>query len=1684
MMKLRFLNIFTTIFLSINLVSCLPEPSQVREPDSLNDETATTDDEDTVVPTRELTQDKNFFQLSGVESLGTMNVFADYKDTFLLRGNNLISYLRESSKVSQQNLCLSAKFPSATSLSVTDTILISAKIRSYFSPVLNTYEYFLQIDPNNKTANQIECSNPTLITNVQSVQSSSGIAQSLNDLCPACTINLSSLSIKLFKATGEAVSTLETSHLFINVIPAAGTSTQQPTSCSQNSACTPKGFNCCLSGQCVNHGEKRPEVSSTSNKYIEALKILNSRPELIGNFSDIFYICPEMVPTDTTDDEDTEDPMESAEDLLTDLGDIYNCLNPVLDEISICRKDFPAASESMTLAPATFEVPQDDVTFASVNSNITGENIVEIKYGGKTFYKEALTSTDSTVALDISNGTLNARNDNIADAQSALLQIPKPLGASNDVLSLYYKIDGTCEKLGSSLARCSKTYVQGQSSSPARPSDHQSGSQVFRIPSYANTNDFGVIVKVGGSAVSEGIDTWRLSGSTITFDSTEFPIYDNQKIEITYFVSDNVKELTSSKVAAQDLVNLHCSCDPLEDKCSIKPIYTEVNGTSQITSYSCVYPSSNGPDMPLQETVYVSAKTVPHKFYDMDGVNYDLGEIGPDFKQEGKLFEYTQDNRLRPNNLTNDIGFNEIYGSMNVDGTSPLPPTVVDVEVGENYDIFVDEGSFSTCIDCGTDYYSNMQRVFPTNFKHKGAGYFPDFVESRKRKNKSEFSADDFKFGRACFVPATMLPWTHVANEDVKTQRQNRLSAQHFLFANGMNKDWYGFDYGSVIGSFDGVRWFSIGSQRRIKATSNKLYIALNAYFGDLTINSSYKVTVTEEIDDISGAGSTITSDLDSDGALCQQAHLCETDNDCLTQLGYEYTCAQVASLQTPWPTFDSNGDEVSGSVTKSLASIIGGTNGESRRCVYRGRGAACEQNSSSVSSSTSYTSNDITELHHCSPNTTCTLVTNAQFNTKIARFGTSPKSQNASSLVTDKSDLFGLGARNLGRPYNFYGSNQPSGAIRSQLQANNVRALCIPGKSPELANTLEEANKVKTTSAKADIISNVGVTYSSTIAQNQNYLATCPAIDEDGNFSAYQDLDLDDPDHSRFAIRENISSNSLLLSSFEKLNIFNDDESPIINMGLHKNTCMRAPGASCFSDFECAPNAFVADKVNSLTTVNGDVSDAEFNFWKEELTCGGPQDRYIAGGQFKNPEYELSQNRCCRETAKDFTYSTQKHEGSDFEVVDSLGNPLIPGVNQDIDDPKRYSRTHTVYDKLISEPTKYPSLVGAASQPLAAFLVSAANIKQYNTLHLNNSRMCCTGHWVRNFASGTNGNGGGHKFLPTKMQNMSISTFKPLAWNANNVPAVNTFPSSVAYDPTLLTYTCTPEDHMTADCEVKNISANSFEEKKYLEWFGKFELLGIPQVLIETNTTVFKPLATEPLDTNNDGTDDFMPQDDISALTLPLDNTIKDVNVDGVVDATYNGTDYYSAASSENFEMGGSKLKKVFSEDSFNCCLPTGITVPEDTTNDQCCTGQFTNQGGAPRCCMNDFTDVSVYTNRYVSSEGASIDGQETSDSDVDPTSGYLKKEIVLKMAENICCSGKATYGTVLDQFFIPINYDKTFNDTRTRRWMYNESLDNSPSPTTGINRVDLFNAGVRWNDHVYCIPEDLAAQIESATP
>jgi hypothetical protein len=416
-------------------------------------------------------------------------------------------------------------------------------------------------------------------------------------------------------------------------------------------------------------------------------------------------------------------------------------------------------------------------------------------------------------------------------------------------------------------------------------------------------------------------------------------------------------------------------------------------------------------------------------------------------------------------------------------------------------------------------------------------------------------------------------------------------------------------------------------------------------------------------------------------------------------------------------------------------------------------------------------------------------------------------------------------------------------------------------------------------------------------------------------------------------------------------------------------------------------------------------------------------------------------------------TVYTQKEGSSAVEWCDNTNKKVkVAGVTVTNDtsiNKSRYSRVHSVYDKITCDPTDTAKSFALSLEADDAFARMKQILTQYKTLDTLNQRTCCTQHWVRSFSTE---NGGGHAFGKTKLQNIDKAMFKHISWAPENnslVPPVNDDP-----------FECDPSNYLNASCEVKNLTAA--EQDNYLTWAGSLELIGIPQVAIKTEDQIAKIVddnqnaaaANSPL-TDSRGKLMFLPT---SMATPDFEDSKK----------------YYSAINytALNMEDPTDKnlMKKVFSESEFNCCIPSGQEVPDTTTAGQCCTG-FKATVGTQRCCLPDFTDITVYLNRYVSSEGRGLP-----DTAYDPKTGYIKDpgQVQLMAAQkNLCCSGNAMIGVAVSQLSIPLP-DGTFaapnSSTTTKRFTYRDDIvDNNPE-TGSIG--DTFDAGVRWNNHVYCVP------------
>lgn len=1638
------------------LQGCLPadKPSSLKSNSISGPGSSST----TVYPDPSFPLASTFLQEGTTQSTSGLILALNFIDTFLIRGKALSTYLKTiplSTKfcvVGKYNFAGSDKF-----------LILSAKNKSYTDLYNKTTENYLYVEPSNDVANQTDCLVYNLTNTLFTGATSPTASFSLTQLCSTCTTAATSGGLKLYFTNGQEVSAITMNSMTMTI---SGNLTSNGNTCSDSSACVARGFNCCLNSQCVNDGAIRPSAL-TATGYTAASIDVASNPERFVLYPQFYFVCdtrPESPPS--SGGSTTTDPNYAAQIRVQEQGYLYQCLNKVNGEFSYCTEKITSAS---TLLPGIITLTNnDDINFSKSNPNLlTGNyvnNIVKINYGGDILYE---LSPPTSTGISFIAGSAN----DILTGTSQRVNITQTLSttAKDDNLYITYKVDGTCEKISSSMAKCSKTFIQG--SSDTFSTYYHDTSKNYILPIYADLSaSAGVIVKLSGIIVPEdATTTWTRNDSTKTISFISgYAIQPGQSIEITYYVTNAtfVASLTKSKITAQATVNAMCVCGSTA-KCNLNPVY---NANNLITDYECAYPST-APTVPVNQTVFISNKNVPHRYYDKFGVNYDT-DYSTAADQEylnstNTTFGYTNSNTLRPNNVSTFIGFNEIYGSFGKSGTFiARPAKLVNVKKNTQYDIIVNSGVFSTCTTCGTDFYSSLVKIFPQNFSGKGGGYSPNKYESSRLANTSTYRAENLLFGRACFLPATMIPWTHNGTlTDVTAQRRRRLAGQHFLFANGYQRDWFGFDYGSVIGSFDGVTWFSVGNQRRIKATSPKLFLAVNAYFGDLSVDSNFNISVAET----SIYSSDIPDhDTETDGAECQQSHYCSTDNDCIRQVGYDYTCQNVTSLMTPWPSFDANSTEVIGSTSRTLLSLVGGSNGQTRRCVYRGRGAPCHANLSSTTS----TFNNSTLIGNlaCSANNVCGMVSssNLTFNDRIARFANTPSAQNSGAAATPNSDLVGLGARILGHPFEYYGAKATPADALSSLSGAGVSSICIPAKNVATATDTFTLNSSvpSTRTNTSDKILGVGPTISGSVA-DEDYLRACPATNTlgaiiqqtnipflstaSGSYTSSLTKSLDEA-----TISQNMSSNLLNLAGFTALNIFNvSGTTPNTAIGYQPNTCLRAPGASCFSDMECAPSSFVGAKARSTTLFA--TNTAEQNFWQEDLVCGNTEFKYTAPGVL-NPVYDTKKNVCCRETGKTISVFTEYASASSTHAWCTGTNVKVAGFNTTVNDATRYSRVHTAYDKMSCNTGDADFVAGTKNFALKTTAATTAAaytqiLKQYKTLDTINQRTCCTQHWVRSFDSS---NGGGHAFTSGKTQSIDKTIFKHISWNTESRGGAGPQDDTTDFE-------CTSLNYLTTSCEIRALSTT--EEAKYLNWAGALELVGIPQVAVPGTDQVYKLVGDDQL-SNAAGSTSLATA--AEPLISGLPNTMAGADFN---DGTYS---YFSAANS--LITGVSGIKKIFSENEFNCCIPTNLEVPSTTTASQCCTGYIAAaQPPLPRrCCLPDYTDVTLYLNRYVSSQGRGLP-----DSAYDPKTGYIKDpgQVTLMVSQqNICCSGKSVPGVAVDTLPIPLAND-TFYTPLTgadsvRRFVHKETGVDSNSATPSKWNGAKYDVGVRWNNHIYCVP------------
>lgn len=1657
------------ISLLILTTSCFEQPTNQRnEQETQGGQSSSTDHHD--VPPPSFGNDLNFFQNGNVQSSSSLSVSKNLEDIFYLRGAEVDQYIRNI-EADGNVLCLISHFPSSQE----NQVLVSTMSpQSFYNFSKGEREHFYVINAIDSEKAQSFCKTSGIEFYIDDQFASADIAWSIPTLCPSSNCHFQvyqSANVEVFSPSGNPISFINTSYLSLRILNQSSSSSSDDVFCQESSTCYALGLDCCIDGQCVRDLQPRPEADNDPDYQIALDEILEN-PSKIYDYPQYFFICqapPSPAPPSNDYDSNSE---EEALARMVEKKELFMCTTPLHAEMGICTKRYQNVSQDGTTTYATGNDDRNFLTTYTGSVPLQDHSLYQVIYAGETLFENGQTILSQ--GFSFSGG-----NDSLDDATTIELTRTPASSAPNDDLIIRYQIDASCERINSQLARCSKYYVQGQDKGLV--DDHFPGTQTFKLPFYASLSQ-PLQVIVDEQITFQGQD-WQLQATSppqIVFVNPEMQILDTQKVQINYFVNTLNHNILAAKEEALTRINQMCDCQG-GIQCRLKE---QRNSDGEVTNYVCDYPAPPAPIPPFQQTVFLSAKSTPHRYFDVNGM-YHAAPDANTAPQELPRFEYRNGNLLRPNNTDFDeyIGFSEIYGSYNISNAGAKPAREVHVMAGKTYDIYVDSGSFSSCQNCGNDYYTSLARLFPNNFTQPGGGLSPHPHRASKL-NPGEIRADDFIFGRACFVPATMLAWTHPSSGfSAQEQRLRRLASQHFLFANGMQRDWYGFDYGSVIGSFDGVTWFSVGTQRRIRATSNRLFLAINAYFGDLTTDASYRIQVME-ISGSNASASIALNDHQSDGAQCRRYHECQTDRDCVTRLGWDYSCENVSNLRTHWPRFNIQAQEIGGqSAERRLFDIFNITAGSAKRCVYRGAGAPCtrsytaatQQNSYSRTNAFSGNSPQNIGHHLCSMNNYCQEIVSGvaqeKFNNRISRYARAVRTRNSSSQVDD-FDLneFGLASPHIGRPYHYRGHEAIHPESYAGLISNNVTAICRPGRDPSTIDNFSQshAQDPSNQAYHGDKINAIGMTMQSLTIDNENYLASCPAFDISGNFShkniSSANGNIADLSKQRtLASGQNLSSNALRVFETEAIasqQITADFENDhITRIKYQLNRCLRAPGSTCHTDMDCAPNSIIRSRIGNQQWgphLQDILNPAEFSFWQEELICS---QRALP----HHDDFDLSNNRCCRDIGRSVRLSTHipdpvGHLSIDREVHPDIAPHSIPGVDIPLNDPSRYSRNATY--KLAKEQApqiqlKQLEVAARGSCDNNCEQISGLHY-QWRTIHEMNKRTCCSENWVREF-SNTNDK----RWGPSRMQRFNKSGLRCLNWRP--IP-------SHCDDDNCSPFRCNisgelPETSST--CAAIDITEPY--ARRVFEYLQLFELTGIPQIAIgHTHNSIQCKVDHEQRAPDSPFTIPFVLDEDAAdneLLKTSIDNS------DREYESSSNGPKYTNAhIYNDAYDIAdgvfNENLRQVFSPDQFRCCRRTGDRVGAGE-EDQCCSGFTVRDSEDPTifyCAHQDFVNLSVYFNRYVSSEA-----QALNDSLFDENGFAKNPETIeqLACARRACASDTLARGVSWSHRRV-LGFHTEDNPLGVHRF-----IDGNDTATNNYDGLaNVFDEGVRWNIHVYCVP------------
>ncbi|MBF0205385.1 MAG: hypothetical protein HQK53_00705 [Oligoflexia bacterium] len=1264
------------------------------------------------------------------------------------------------------------------------------------------------------------------------------------EVCSKCTQNISSIGkgVKLYYSSSTMsnssevpTSKLDLSSLTLQLL--VNSDAADSNKVCDKSDCRRQGLDCCLDGQCVKDGALRPNAASNPN-YRQALTEAALNPMKFVSWPEIYYVCTERVVVTPTASTTPGTEVSAAKLRIQYLKEYYFCsvfaqLDPAI--YKYCQSSFDASSynvvkniiwslcECATVGTPAPEDPQNTCTTYGLDAYDSSQNLISFSYDSANPITPSLTygrilsvNTNKITDVDVSvrGSSVNSylrQGSNLQNNYCLVINFDKSVSSGAGVLKKQLRLFAEVVSQKNFATKENENFFRFDLTNAQK-------NQLYCT---------GDVSDIEGNSVSGSDAAYTISnvcvGNCSSLNQGGTALYISSNVSSTQTISESGR-VTSPSLSVLKL-NIS-NTGNTESSSTLAGYYWSVVNADKIADVRC-HAQSQAEPTPFQElNKKINARSAPHRFFSSsDGkeiLNFSMYRNTPEttpISVEGTPFSYEDELRkTKPKNVK--FNMNAILGQMNADGSRALPAVVLNIKSRESYIISVVSGTYSPCPMCAPDPWFSSFSAFPPSSIGVGLQSIGHTTSrSSMDDNHGKGNYEDTIWGRACWIPPTMIPFSHRGADTVVEQRARRLKTQAAFYVNGYKRDWYGFNLGALIGSFDGVSWFAIGNNRRVVATSDKLFLAINAPFADLADPTDLVVQV---ISDDGGVSTVPTYDWNHDitdskdpnqnnAGSCQENHFCNNDVDCITSLGWEYMCGKVSLLRTRWPRFSENGDELRdkeedlnstaftadnffGSVVFDPQNLYPWKN--SKRCVYRGMGAPCVVDYSKIDNL------DLRRLFTCAPNFYCAGLESQEFNSELNR-----EPSNVFAI------LFGQEANMLGRPKNYTllaKDKLDEGTVQTAIQLNAKKqksslydgdklrvGLCRPGKNLTLSGSGRPVNshKSKDPAGRADYISQIGscnADYKASASVGIGRIHSCPLLYDDpddvnnyGNYYYINSIVYPSSLEAKMKAQNSCGAESLHGMGFD--NVFAEIEmGPSTTLKyldrnggvLVKDACLRRAGAICHSDLDCSPSKFheeIAGRYNR--SYFGD-TEAERNYWKESLICGQYDEKtsYTSTNAedaklYKN--FQFNRNRCCRASGQTLTMYTQGFSDAEMEEDEILANAKLDTAPSGfaVDYPYaegRYSR-YTILEKLTTDTgsvmtTPLPVQLKVVFTP-AEKVYGTPGSKvpapyQWKTVHDTAAKTCCSG-WVRAFADGTHNWLGASGKLSFDINNFACINFR-----------------------------------------------------------------------------------------------------------------------------------------------------------------------------------------------------------------------------------------------------------------------------------------------------------------------------------